>query len=141
MGFFEAFDRPFDLILDWSLLVDGVNYLTRSYGDVRGSRGHRGVVLFAAAVVVAMALSVLRLSRSSPGMHATIRGIAVLSVAWVSLAAFGVQVTPGVPAAVRQRGQPRVRPGAPGRREPAGPAAVQPASPTTRSTACPAASC
>jgi hypothetical protein len=100
MGFFEAFARPFDPVLDWTLLTDGVNYLTRSLGQFGGIAAVVAVVVLAAGVLTLMALSVVRLARLVAGHNtATIRAVAVLAVAWIGLAAFGVQVSPGLPAA------------------------------------------
>jgi hypothetical protein len=100
MGFFQAFARPFDPVLDWTLLVDGVDFLTRSLGQVEGIATVIAVVAFAVGVVVLMALAVLRLTRLVVQHNtATVRTLAVLTVVWVALAVFGVQIRPGVPVA------------------------------------------
>lgn len=100
MGFFEAFARPFDPVLDWTFLVAGVNYLQRSFGSVGGLVATAGVVLFAVGLVVFTALSTLRLTRLMVRHNtATVRTVAVLCVAWVALGAFGVQISPDIPVA------------------------------------------
>ena len=100
MGFFQAFARPFDPVLDWTLLADGVDYLTRSLGQAGGIAAVAGVVGLALGLAVLMALSVLRLTRLSVRHHAaTGRTTAVLAVAWVALAGLAVQISPGVPIA------------------------------------------
>jgi hypothetical protein len=100
MGFYEAFDRPFDPVLDWILLADGVDFAMRSFGRVGGTATVVAAVALAAGVLVLMTLSVLRLSRRALGHRTgTIRTVAVLGVVWATCAALGVQIVPGVPVA------------------------------------------
>ncbi|MEN3308231.1 MAG: hypothetical protein V7603_4433, partial [Micromonosporaceae bacterium] len=47
MGFNEALDRPFDLVGDWPLLGDAVDYVGRSYGQA----GATGAVIVAVLLV------------------------------------------------------------------------------------------
>jgi hypothetical protein len=100
MGFYEALDRPFDPVLDWTLLADGVDFLTRSLGRLGATGCVIAVVGLAVGLLVAMTRSALRLARLAV-THRTPakRGAAVLAVAWVTCAALGVQILPGVPLA------------------------------------------
>ncbi|OLB81761.1 MAG: sulfatase [Actinobacteria bacterium 13_2_20CM_2_71_6] len=100
MGFYETLDRPFDPVLDWILVADGVEFLIRSIGRAAAI----GAVVVAVAIVVAMlifmALSVLRLTRLAVRYHTrAVRTVAVLGVVWVSCAVLGVRIVPGVPVA------------------------------------------
>jgi hypothetical protein len=100
MGFYEAFDRPFDPVLDWTLLADGVDFAMRSFGRIGGTGVVIAAVALAAGVLVLMTLSVGRLTRLV-ARHRTgsIRTVAVLGVVWATCAALGVQLVPGVPVA------------------------------------------
>jgi hypothetical protein len=99
-GFYEVLDRPFDLVLDWILLQDAVEFLVRSFGRAGATGAVILAVLIAVAVLVLMTLSMLRLTRlAARHRGTTIRTVAVLAVAWVTCAALGVQIVPGVPVA------------------------------------------
>ncbi|GLY65199.1 sulfatase [Amycolatopsis taiwanensis] len=100
MGFFAAFDRPFDLLSDWSFTGPAIDLLTGSAGRVGAVAAVIGVVAFAVAVVVFTALAVLRLSRIAVRHRtATTRTLAALSVIWIAAAVLGIQVAPGQPFA------------------------------------------
>jgi len=100
MGFYESLDRPFDPVLDWVLLGDAVDFVSRSYGRVGGIVAVVVAVAVVAGLLVLMTLSILRLTRLAV-RHRTpaIRTVAVLGVVWVTCAVFGVHVVPGVPVA------------------------------------------
>lgn len=100
IGFSSVLARPFDPVGDWTLLGNGVEFLTASVGKA----GAIGAVIVIAAltltVPVLMTLSVRRLTRLAAGnAHPVLRGVAVLSVAWVVCAVVGVQVAPDLPVA------------------------------------------
>jgi hypothetical protein len=102
MGFYAVLSRPFDLVLDWTLFDDAASFLTDSIGRA----GAIGSVVVAAVLVVGvlilMTLSVLRLTRLVVRHNtAASRTVAVLGVAWVTLAVLGVQIVPNVPVAAR----------------------------------------
>lgn len=103
LGFSAVLARPFDPLLDWSLLGAGGEVLTDSIGRA----GTAGVVVAAAVLAVAllvlMTLSVLRLSRLVVRHRTRAAGtVAVLGAAWVAGAVLGVQIVPGVPVAAHQ---------------------------------------
>lgn len=100
IGFFAAFDRPFDLLSDWSFAGPAIDLLTGSAGHVGAIAAVIGVVALAVAVVVFTALAALRLSRIAVRRRtATTRTLAALSVIWIVCAVFGVQTAPGEPFA------------------------------------------
>ncbi len=100
MGFFAVLARPFNPVLDWSLIDDSVGFLTDSVGRAGAIASVVAAVAVAVAVPVVMTLSVRRLSRSVVRHHpATTRGATALTVAWATCAVLGVQLVPGVPVA------------------------------------------
>jgi hypothetical protein len=101
-GFYAVLDRPFDLVLDWPLFGNGMDYLRMSNGRAAAVGAAAGAVLLAVAVLVLMTLSVLRLTnRLVQHRTAAARTVAVLSVAWVVCALLGAQIVPGLPVASR----------------------------------------
>ncbi|MGI8332520.1 sulfatase [Actinomadura scrupuli] len=100
LGFSEFLDRPFDLVLDWTLLQDGVEFLGSSVGQAGAIGTVVGVVVLLVAVLVLMTLSVLRLTRLAV-RHDTVAagGATALGAVWVTCAVFGAQIVPGVPVA------------------------------------------
>ena len=100
MGFLEALGRPFNPMVDWSLLGDGLRFLRGWLGQL----GSIGAVVLAVLVVAAMpmviALAARRLARLIDG-HSVLasRAVAVLAVIWVACAVPGVHLVRGVPVA------------------------------------------
>nr|MDT0660890.1 sulfatase [Micromonospora sp. DSM 115978] len=100
MGFFMVLARPFDLVFDWPFLKAGVEFLTESYGRSGAIGAVIGAALLALVVLVVMTLAVWRVARVTAARETTAtRAVATLTVVWVALAAFGVQVAPGAPLA------------------------------------------
>jgi hypothetical protein len=93
MGFYDVLDRPFDPVDDWPLLGNFVGFLARSLGQPGTAAAVIGTLLVAAALPVAMAWAVLRLTRLGVGHRtASARTVGVLTMVWVVLAVFGVPV-------------------------------------------------
>lgn len=102
MGFDEVLSRPFDPILDWGFVSAGFDFLRGEVGGAGAVATVVGVVLVILAVVGFTTLAVLRLTRLAAGRRtASTRVIAVLGVAWLGAAAFGVELAPGQPIASR----------------------------------------
>ncbi|MFC4946272.1 sulfatase [Pseudonocardia sp. GCM10023141] len=102
MGFLAALARPFDLVLDWPLLVSAVSVLADSIGPAGAIVAVIAAVVLTLAVVGLMALAALRLSRVVAGHRpAARRAVAVLAVAWLGFAALGAQLVTPVPIAAR----------------------------------------
>ncbi len=100
LGFSAVLDRPADLVFDRPLLADGVEFLTTSIGRAGAIATAVVAVLLAIAVLVLMTLAVLRLTGLVVRYRSTTAGTAaVLGVAWVTCAALGAQLVPGVPVA------------------------------------------
>jgi hypothetical protein len=99
-GFWTFLNRQFDLIADWGLLDDGVNFLRDAIGRTGSIIAIIAAIVFAAGILVLMAFSVLRLSRVAARHRVgTARGVGVLAVAWLACALLGLQFVTGVPVA------------------------------------------
>jgi hypothetical protein len=100
MGFYATLNRPFNLVLDWVLIGDAVDFLSRSIGRAGAFGASIAAIVLVAAVVVLMTLSVVRLSRLI-GRHrrTSVGTAAVLGLVWVLCAAFGAEIVVGVPVA------------------------------------------
>jgi hypothetical protein len=102
MGFLATLVRPFDPIQDWSLIGDGYNFVTASFGKAAGVVAAILASVIVVALIVLMALAMLRLTRLIGGQRrTTTRVVAVLSVVWLGAAALGVQLVAPVPFASR----------------------------------------
>ena len=99
MGFFAAFDRPFNPVTDRGYFGSALGVAR----DCRWTKANILVVLaalLAVAVVVLMPLSVLRLARLVT-RHRTvsIRTATAVGVVWTFCALLGAQFVPGAPIA------------------------------------------
>ena len=93
VGFFTAFDRPFNPVEDWRYTSIGIETLRASIGRTRADLVVAGVVLVIIAALVLPTLAVLRLTRVASG-HRTVstRAIAALAVVWTVCWAVGAQL-------------------------------------------------
>jgi hypothetical protein len=100
MGFFEALDRPFNPITDWSYFAPAVGVLGDSIGHTGATIAAIGAIILVPVTIVVMTLSVRRVTRVA-GRHrvASLRAVAAAGLVWVLCAAFGVQFTHGAPVA------------------------------------------
>ena len=126
MGFFEAFDRPFDPVADGSYTGIGIETLRDSIGRTEANLVVAGAAVLGVAVLVLTTLAVLRLTRVAAGHRRwSLPAVTALGVVWVLCWAFGAQLV-----SVRaHRLHERRRPGRPTRS-----ARCAPASRTTRSS-------
>jgi phosphatidylglycerophosphate synthase len=93
IGFQEAVGRPFHPVYDWTALRPAVEFVQDSMGSFASVAAIVGAILLVLGLVVAMVLSVLRLTNVAVGRrgYAT-RGIAALGVIWVAFAVTGQPV-------------------------------------------------
>jgi hypothetical protein len=102
MGFFVAFDRPFNLVFDWGFLPPAVGLVKDSAGQAGAVAAVIGVCLLAVALVVLMAFAGVRLTRVVVGRRTTAgRTAAVFGLVWIVCAVFGIQVEQGEQIAAR----------------------------------------
>ncbi|WP_433528028.1 sulfatase [Micromonospora sp. CA-263727] len=97
LGFYSSLGRPFDLVLDWSLLDEAFTFVAESIGRPGAIGIALGLGLVLLVVPVLTALSTVRLSRLL-ARHRTgaTRVVASLVVVWVLLAAFEARIVTGV---------------------------------------------
>jgi phosphatidylglycerophosphate synthase len=97
VGFFTAFDRPFNPVEDWGYTSIGIETLRESIGRTRADLVVAGVILVTVLALVLPTLALLRLTRVAAGnRRLAIRAVTALGVAWVCFWVFGVQLVPGV---------------------------------------------
>ncbi len=96
IGFDAVLYRPFDLVLDWPLLGPAVDYVDVTVGRVASIGVVVGAIALVVGLIVLMTLSVLRLTRVVAGHRtASTRAVALLAVAWITLAVPGVPISTG----------------------------------------------
>ena len=101
-GFWNFLNRQFDLVADWALLDDGVNFLKDTFGRPAALAAAAGAVVLAVGVLVLLVFSVLRLARVAGGRRRVSFGVlGVLLAGWIALTLLGTQIVPGIPVASR----------------------------------------
>jgi hypothetical protein len=102
IGFLSVLDRPFDLVLDWSLLGNAKEFLDESFGGAAALGAAVAAVLLVVALIALTTWAALRLGRVVDRHRtAAARAVAALSVAWLACLALGVQLVAPVPVAAR----------------------------------------
>jgi hypothetical protein len=100
VGFFTAFDRPFNPFDDWRLASDGIGTLRASIGNTEGDLVLGGLAILAVAALALPTLAVLRMTRTAAGdRRMSGRIVGVLAILWVLCWATGVRLISGVPIA------------------------------------------
>jgi phosphatidylglycerophosphate synthase len=100
MGFFEAFDRPFDPVADGSYTGIGIETLRDSIGRTEANLAVAGATLLGVAVLVLTTLAVLRLTRVAAGHRRwSLPAVTALGVVWVLCWALGAQLVSYAPIA------------------------------------------
>ncbi len=90
MGFYAALARPFNPVLDFVLLDDGISFLSDSIGGTGARFAVAGAALLVLAVPALLSWAVLRLTRLAERHRAAAsRTVLALSAAWVALALLG----------------------------------------------------
>jgi phosphatidylglycerophosphate synthase len=93
VGFFTAFDRPFNPVEDWRYTSIGVETLRESVGRTEADLIVAGVVLVVIAALVLPTLAVLRVTRVvARNRTISVRAVAGLGAAWVLFWALGAQL-------------------------------------------------
>jgi hypothetical protein len=100
IGFFAAFDRPFDPYQDASYAGIGSETLRASIGNTEGSVVIALVLLLVAGLFVSMTLAVRRLTRLAARHRVwSLRGVAALGGVWVLCWALGAHFVSHTPIA------------------------------------------
>ena len=101
MGFFTAFNRPFDPVSDWSYAGIGAETLRDAVGDSSANLAIAGVALVCAALLVLPTLALLRVTRVAAGHRGwALRAAAVLGVIWLALRLAGAPAASSSAAAL-----------------------------------------
>lgn len=100
IGFSAMLGRPFDPMTDWPFLRAGVDFVRLSFGSAGATGLVIAAVLAALAVLVAVTLSFMRLTRLALTRRmASQRTVVALALAWTVFAVSGVHIIAGVPVA------------------------------------------
>jgi hypothetical protein len=102
IGFFAALGRPFNPMLDWMLLDDGMRFLAGAIGSIPAIASLAAAVVLCTGLVILMTRSVQHLARLvMRHSGAATRALVVLTPVWLTCAMLGIQAVPGVPVAAR----------------------------------------
>ncbi len=102
MGFQETLVRPFDPVLDWTLLSDAYGFVDSALGQAGAIGAAVVAVLIVVALLVLMTRAAMRLTRVAIRHRRTsARAVAGFSVLWLVCAAAGAQIVAPVPVASR----------------------------------------
>ncbi len=100
IGFFAAFDRPFDPYLDSSYAGIGSETLRATIGASDANLVLAGVAVLVVALLVFMTLAVLRVTRVAASHRRwSLRAITALGVVWVLCWVFGARLISDTPIA------------------------------------------
>lgn len=96
LGFFVAFDRPFNPVDDWSYASLGVETVRDTFGRTAAWLVVAGAVLLAAASLVLPTLALLRVTRvAADHRRRSLQVAAALAAVWAACWAFGVELVSG----------------------------------------------
>ena len=100
MGFLGILGRPFNPVIDWGLLEDGMRFLAGAIGPFPAIGCLAITVVFSTVLIIVMTWSVQRLSRFLVWHDAVAsRTVIVVAALWLAAAVLDIQVVPGVPLA------------------------------------------
>ena len=91
LGFFGVLDRPFNLVTDAGHLGSAVGFVRASVGPVAAAGTVAGALLLAAALVIGVPLSVVRVTRLVQRRRRfSMLAVTALAVVWAAGAASGI---------------------------------------------------
>jgi phosphatidylglycerophosphate synthase len=94
MGFFIAFDRPFNPVEDWTYLSIGVGTVRTTFGNRDADLAVAAAVVIGLAALVIPALAVGRLTRvAARHRERSLRTLAVLTAVWALCWVFGARIS------------------------------------------------
>ena len=100
VGFFTAFDRPFDPVDDWNYASSGVETLRESIGSTSANLVLAAGAALAVVVLVLPVLATLRLTRvAADHRRRSLQAVAAVGLAWALCWAFGMQLVSQAPIA------------------------------------------
>jgi len=102
MGFLATVARPFDPVLDWTLVGDAYNFVHESFGAAAAVAASVLAVVLVVLVMALMTLAAVRLTGLVGGRRRpATKVVAVLSVVWLGAAVLGTELVDPVPIASR----------------------------------------
>ncbi|MEU9455664.1 sulfatase-like hydrolase/transferase [Streptomyces sp. NPDC048277] len=102
MGFVDYLGRPFNIILDWSLLPDARGYLADTLGGTVELAITVGAVLLIFLVIGLVALATVRVSNQLTRVRAkATRGTLIVGTVWITCNALGLSIA-GSPIAAQK---------------------------------------
>ncbi len=100
VGFYTAFDRPFNPFDDWRYGWDGIETLRASIGNTMGNLVLTGAAILLVLALAIPTLAVLRMTRVAAGhRRVSVRVVGILSVAWLVCWASDARLVSGIPIA------------------------------------------
>jgi hypothetical protein len=100
MGLFAILARPFDPLLDWTLLEDGMRFLAGAIGPFPAIGCLAAAVVFVTSLVIFTTRAVQRMSGLVVRQHVLAsRVVVVLAAFWLTCAQLGTEIVPGVSVA------------------------------------------
>ncbi len=97
LGFFVAFDRPFNPVDDWSYASSGVEWVRRSFGSRQADLAVAATVLIGVAALLFPTLAVRRLAGvAARHRRRSLAAAAAAAALWVLCWALGARLVPGV---------------------------------------------
>jgi phosphatidylglycerophosphate synthase len=94
LGFFIAFDRPFNPVEDWTYLSIGVGTVRATFGSRDADLAVAAAVVIGLAALVIPALAVSQLTRvAARHRERSLRTVAVLTAVWALCWVFGARVS------------------------------------------------
>jgi phosphatidylglycerophosphate synthase/hypothetical membrane protein len=100
IGFFTAFDRPFNPVDDWSYVSTGIETMRASVGRTTANLAVAGLAVLAVVALALPSLAVLRLTRiAADHRRLSVRAVTALGAAWVLCWTIGAQLVSGTPIA------------------------------------------
>jgi hypothetical protein len=96
LGFYIAFDRPFNPVDDWSFASLGVETVRDTFGGTDADLAVAGAVLLGVTALALPTLALVRLTRvAASHRRGSLRAVAALGAAWVACWALGAEVVSG----------------------------------------------
>ena len=96
LGFFIAFDRPFNPVDDWSYAPIGIETVRDTFGRTDANLVAAGAVLLGVAALVLPTLALVRLTRvAARHRRISLRALVALTATWVVFWAFGTALGSG----------------------------------------------
>jgi phosphatidylglycerophosphate synthase len=100
MGFYAELGRPFNVVFDWGNISPAVGVVRDAIGTKSTNIAFVALFLVVILIVGAITASAIRITTvAAQHRRATVTALAALTAAWALVAAFSLQLVPGIPVA------------------------------------------